>query len=328
MKIGIVGEADKNGLSHKTYDSILKVKNSLEKNESLHIDLILLEASDINLDNLPCDQVFVYDQLTGDNQLAKSVHVIEHYYWNNMPSLIVVALKNHMDCIIPSAVIKINATLNPSKRITSFLECDHVLVDQSLNKVTVMKAAYGGNVLAHYSIKTSAILSFNHAVKSKLELDHKTPNINYVAYKNHFDNPYINRVEIDYIKDGGLDSSDFVVVCGKGVGSKNAVEDIVKWAESMGAVVGGSKKVIDHGWLSIHQLIGQTGHRISPKICLLLGVSGASAFVNGIIGSKKIIAINTDKNARIFDYADIGVVEDFKVVLEALKLEFNVLENK
>lgn len=318
MRIGIVGELDKNGLSHQTYESILRVKNLHLENLPLEIDLILLETLDKSLQALPCDQIFVYDQITGDDLSGKTVEAIEHYYLNNNPSIVVVA-HNNVDSIIPKAVIKINSNINHTRTLTGFLECDDILFEEKSHKVMVKKPVYGGNVMAHYSIEETAILSFKYNQKSKVKLELNKPKINYVDHKGHFDTRYINKIEMEYIKEEGLKDSDFVVVLGKGVGSKEAVEEISTWATSIGAVVGGTKKVIDHGWLSIHQLIGQTGHSISPKTCLVIGASGATPFINGIIGSEKIIAVNNDKNARIFDYADVGIVEDYKVVVRELK---------
>ncbi|MBI9011546.1 MAG: electron transfer flavoprotein subunit alpha/FixB family protein [Clostridiales bacterium] len=328
MRIGIVGELDKNGLSYQTYDSILKVKNLPLENNVLEIDLILLDAEEEDINALPCDSVFVYNQLTGENHIDKTVKAIEDYYLNNDPLLVVVSLDNNTDSIIPKAVIKINTDINHTKMITGFLECDHVLFEENINKVIVTKPVYGGNVMAHYSIEKSAIVSFKHNIKSKTKLELKNPKINFVECQSHFDNHHINSVDMEYIEEEGLEDSDFVVVCGKGVGSKKAVEEIATWAATVGAAIGGTKKVIDHGWLPIHHLIGQTGHTISPKTCLVIGASGATPFINGIIGSEKIIAINNDKNARIFDYADIGIVEDYKVITSGLITTFNELECK
>ncbi len=326
MRIGIVGELNKNGLSHKTYDSILKVKNLPLEHDMLEIDLILIDNTNNNLDTLPCDRVFIYNQLTGANCIDKTVKVIEHYYYDNSPSLVIVALNSHVDSIIPKTVIKINT--NHNLMINGYLCCDHILMEETSKRLIVCKPVYGGNVMAHYGIEKAAILSFKHPVKSKEKLELKQPDIHYIDYKDHFNNHHINRIEMEYIEAEGLEDSEFVIVCGKGVGSKKAVEEITEWAASIGAAIGGTKKVIDHGWLPIHQLIGQTGHTISPKTCLVIGASGATPFINGIIGSEKIIAINNDKNARIFDYADIGIIEDYKLITNGFITEFNELENK
>jgi electron transfer flavoprotein alpha subunit len=58
--------------------------------------------------------------------------------------------------------------------------------------------------------------------------------------------------------------------------------------------------------------VGLTGKRVSPKVYLALGVSGAVQHTCAISGAKFIIAVNKDKDARIFDYADYGVIADIK----------------
>lgn len=325
MRIGIVGEVLGNRLSPKTYEAIFKAKNLELENDSLKIELILLDSLGIDLTSLPCDEIFLYSNITGNDINKKIVSAIEHYFINSTSSLIIVALSKDVDSIIPESVVKINsASIN--RKATGFLQCENIMIDKYSDDIIVVKPVYSGNASAHYCVKDSAIISFEQNTKSDLSLNAGAPKLNLVEFKCECNNNYIQKIEVEQIKSEGLLEADFVVVCGKGVGSKEATEEIAIWAKSVGAAVGGTKKVIDHGWLEIQQLIGQTGQKISPKICLVIGVSGATPFINGIIKSEKIIAVNNDKNARIFDYADIGIVEDYKVVIKGLKEESFVLE--
>ena len=57
--------------------------------------------------------------------------------------------------------------------------------------------------------------------------------------------------------------------------------------------------------------IGLTGKTISPLIYIAVGISGAIQHTCGIEGAKTVIAINPDKNARIFEYADYGIIDSF-----------------
>lgn len=66
------------------------------------------------------------------------------------------------------------------------------------------------------------------------------------------------------------------------------------------------------------KLLGVSGTMVSPKICIVAGVSGAAAFYAGIEKTKYIIAINKDEHAPIIKMADVAVVDDFIPVMETL----------
>jgi len=309
VRIAVLGEAGSNGLSQDTLDSILRIEQ-LDAGCDVIIDLILLEPLEDGMSFLPCDSVFIYNQIGGSDYEAGCVKAVEHYSRHYDPSMIIVSVKKNPEIIVPKAAFKLETA--------GFLQCDSIDFDKTVNKFDVIKSVYGGNAAAHYSIEKAAVISFDHNSKGRAELEAKKPDVHYMDYRCSCDNKFVRKTELEYIKEQRLLDSDFIVVCGKGLGSKAAVDELCCWAETVGAAVGGTKKVIDHGWLPIQQLIGQTGHGISPELCLVIGASGAAPFINGIIGSKKIIAVNNDADARIFDYADIAIVEDAKVIMAEL----------
>ena len=122
-----------------------------------------------------------------------------------------------------------------------------------------------------------------------------------------------------------LIGADVVVSVGRGI-SKD-VEGGIKLAEELaevlGGVVGGSRAVIDAGWLSSDHQVGQTGKTVHPKIYVALGISGAIQHKAGMQDSECIIAVNKNENAPIFEIADYGICGDlFKVtpmLIEAIK---------
>ena len=68
--------------------------------------------------------------------------------------------------------------------------------------------------------------------------------------------------------------------------------------------------------------IGQTGKTIRPKLYIAAGISGAIQHRVGVEGADMIVAINTDPNAPIFDFAHLGVVADAIELLPALTEAF------
>ena len=122
-----------------------------------------------------------------------------------------------------------------------------------------------------------------------------------------------------------LIGADVVVSVGRGI-SKD-VEGGIKLAEELaevlGGVVGGSRAVIDNGWLSADHQVGQTGKTVHPKIYVALGISGAIQHKAGMQDSECIIAVNKNETAPIFEVADYGICGDlFKVtplLIETIK---------
>ena len=113
-------------------------------------------------------------------------------------------------------------------------------------------------------------------------------------------------------------TSKVVVAGGKGACKDNGFALIYQFAQKMKAAVGGSREAFEQGYILKSQQIGQTGKTISPDLYIAVGISGANQHIAGIKNSGKIIAINSDVNAPIFKYADIGIVGDLFEVLQEL----------
>lgn len=64
------------------------------------------------------------------------------------------------------------------------------------------------------------------------------------------------------------------------------------------------------GLISRENQVGQTGTTVGPQVYIALGISGALQHRVGMSRSKKIVAVNLDPNAPIFQVAHYPVVED------------------
>jgi electron transfer flavoprotein alpha subunit len=104
--------------------------------------------------------------------------------------------------------------------------------------------------------------------------------------------------------------AEFVVAVGKGIGTKENCVAIEKFADMIGAAIGGSRPAVDIGIVPYERQVGQTGKKISPKLIILCGISGSEYFMQGIEPGTVKIAINTDRKAPVFAQVDLGIVAD------------------
>lgn len=112
--------------------------------------------------------------------------------------------------------------------------------------------------------------------------------------------------------------ADIVVAGGRGLGGPENYRLVQELAEALGAEYGGSRPLVQKGWISADRQIGQTGKTIRPKLYIACGISGAIQHRVGVEGADRILAINSDPNAPIFDFAHHGIVGDALTLLPAL----------
>jgi electron transfer flavoprotein alpha subunit len=118
-----------------------------------------------------------------------------------------------------------------------------------------------------------------------------------------------------------LATAPVVIGGGRGVGSPEAFAPLEELAGVLGGVVGCSRAVTNNGWRNHTDQVGQTGTRIAPDIYFACGISGAIQHWVGAMASKKILAINTDREANMVTKADYAVIGDLHQVIPAITAE-------
>ncbi len=124
--------------------------------------------------------------------------------------------------------------------------------------------------------------------------------------------------ELEPAENRKLEDAEVVVVGGAGLGSMDDFGLVRELAAAMGGEVGATRPPVLQHWVDKERLIGQTGKDVQPGLLISVGTSGAVQYTAGISEAKTIVAINRDKNAPIFQMADIGVVTDAKSFLPIL----------
>jgi len=122
--------------------------------------------------------------------------------------------------------------------------------------------------------------------------------------------------------DVDINTADFLLSIGRGIGDKENIPIFEELAEKMGATLAVSRPLVDAGWMPSTRQVGQSGKTVKPKVYLAFGISGAVQHLAGIKASGTIIAVNTDPEAAIFNVAHYGAVADLFDVAEELEKLF------
>ena len=108
------------------------------------------------------------------------------------------------------------------------------------------------------------------------------------------------------------------LLVGVGYGVNAQITEVKAFAESLGAGVVATRKMVDNDYLPYEMQVGLTGKTVHPDVYLAVGISGAVHHIAGIKGCGTILAINPDRDAPIFKFADYGILADFDTVRKAL----------
>jgi electron transfer flavoprotein alpha subunit len=190
----------------------------------------------------------------------------------------------------------------------------------SLNPFTVYKRTYSGNAFAHLVIKSD--IKILTLAQNSFDLAETPGNSSVIENMNiSVDGSLLKTTVKDVQKQSGkilLTDAEVVVSGGRGMKSPDNWAPLTELASLLGAATACSRPVSDEGWRPHDEHTGQTGKIIAPNLYIAIGISGATQHLAGISASKYIVAINTDKDAPIFEAAQYGIVGDAMKVLPKL----------
>jgi electron transfer flavoprotein alpha subunit len=189
----------------------------------------------------------------------------------------------------------------------------------SIDPFVVYKRAYSGNAFALLTIKTN--IRIITLAQNSFELIEKNNGATFENITVQLDGTLIKTQVKEVQKQTGkvlLTDADIVVSGGRGMKSPDNWGPLVELADLLGAATACSRPVSDEGWRGHEEHAGQTGKIIAPNLYFAIGISGATQHLAGVSSSKYIVAINTDKDAPIFDAAQYGIVGDAMKVLPKL----------
>ncbi len=119
-------------------------------------------------------------------------------------------------------------------------------------------------------------------------------------------------------KEIDISEADVIVACGRGFSREADLHMAKELAGLLHAQLAGTRPMIEAGWLNPKRQIGLSGRTVKPKLLLALGISGSVQFAAGMKGSERIVAVNNDPNAGIFEIAHVGLVGDLYEIVPKL----------
>jgi electron transfer flavoprotein alpha subunit len=189
----------------------------------------------------------------------------------------------------------------------------------SIQPFILYKKAFSSNAFVNMEIKSEIkILSL---AQNSFELIETPVNATIEDRSVQVDTNLIKTKILDVQKQIGkilLTDAEVVVSGGRGMKSADNWGPLVEFAQLLDAATACSRPVSDEGWRPHEEHTGQTGKIIAPNLYFAIGISGATQHLAGVSSSKFIVAVNTDKDAPIFEAAQYGIVGDAMKVLPKL----------
>jgi len=279
--------------------------------------------------NLGCTAVTIGSHITNLDEVSKYgitelIHLKNNELLNYSPSAYTDLLSDFANENSAEYLIIANTSLGKdfaprvAVKLNAGLIVDCVKLDTSSGEIIAARPVYAGKAMIDVKLNSTKkiitirpnVFKAETSVAGELKIDIR-----------EVSSPNLSTKVIEIKKsDGKLDvaEADIIVSGGRGLKGPEHFHLIEELAEVLGAAVGASRAVVDAGWRSHQEQVGQTGKTVSPSLYVACGISGAIQHLAGMSSSKYIVAINKDKDAPIFKIADYGIVGDTFEIIPAL----------
>jgi len=198
-------------------------------------------------------------------------------------------------------------------------DCTGLEIDEEDNKLIQIRPAFSENILAH--IKSSNMPQMSTVRYKEFDEDERDDSRKGKVIR---EKPCVTEYNLVKVlkelehQDVNISEAKVVVSAGQGLKCKEDFKLIKELADALGGVVGSSRPLVDEGYIQKSHQVGYSGNRVKPKLYIACGISGAPQHLAGMKDSERILAINTDPSAPIFNVADYGIVGDIYEIVPKL----------
>ena len=303
MKTLIIGEVNNNELSSGTLEIISKAKE-------LSLDFSVITIGNSETKNIGCDDFTnTYFKSNSDKlNLSSCANEIKTLIEENNIELV---LSNSSyigrDLI---AFLSVDFKTSPVSNVTNF--------EVNNNELTAINSINGGE--SEYKVKINSDIKLLLIRPKSFEQTEIKLNDSFETKEIQENENSIDVFDIHIEEKSGpqLEDSKIVISAGRGMVESSNLKLVEELANKLNAAIGGTRAIVDAGWMPYSNQVGQTGKTVKPDVYIACGISGATQHQVGMKDSKYIIAINKDEEAPIFQISDLGIVGDTLSVIPKL----------
>ncbi len=303
MKTLIIGEVTNNELNSGTLEIISKVREL-----NLEYEVVTVGSSDVS--KIGSDEFTnTYFKMNPNKlNLPSCANEINKLIVESNYELIL--SNSTYICRDLIAFLSVDFKTSPVSNVTNFKISD--------NNLTVMNNINGGE--SEYKTTVNSDYKFLLIRPKSFELEDIVLNENFQSNNINDDETSLDVFDVIIEEKTGpqLEDSKIVISAGRGMVESSNLSLIEELANKLNAAIGGTRAIVDAGWMPYSQQVGQTGKTVKPDVYIACGISGATQHQVGMKDSKYIIAINKDEEAPIFQISDLGIVGDTLTVIPKL----------
>tara|TARA_B100000405_G_scaffold169894_1_gene118819 strand:- start:94 stop:1017 length:924 start_codon:yes stop_codon:yes gene_type:complete len=303
MKTLIIGEINNNELSSGTLEIISKAKE-------LSLDFSVITIGNSETKNIGCDDFTNTYFKSNSNKLNLSSCA------NEIKTLIE---ENNIELVLSNssyigrdliAFLSVDFKTSPVSNVTNF--------EISNNELTAINSINGGE--SEYKVKINSDIKLLLIRPKSFEQTEIKLNDSFETKEIQENENSIDVFDIHIEEKSGpqLEDSKIVISAGRGMVESSNLKLVEELANKLNAAIGGTRAIVDAGWMPYSNQVGQTGKTVKPDVYIACGISGATQHQVGMKDSKYIIAINKDEEAPIFQISDLGIVGDTLSVIPKL----------
>lgn len=261
---------------------------------------------------------------------ADKVILVEDVKFKNFDSKVAAhALDKLIDKYEPYAVLigssvngrDIGGRITAKREIGLVADCQEIKLTEDKSDIMWIRPTFDGKLLSDIRITSTPKIG-TVGNKTGVELFHDEGHkAEVIEEKIEVESP-LNKI-LSFAKDEehehlSLEDAEVIVAAGMGVKDEEGLKVVKDFAKALGAEFGVTKPIVDNGWADKSLQVGVTGKTVKPKLYIAVGISGALQHTNGMKESELIIAINSDKDAKIMKIANYGIVGDLFTILPLL----------